>query len=48
MQSRCGYCHKDFESIGADRLIKGRELYKEMHCAGCHQIDGQGGAVGPD
>ena len=48
MQSRCGYCHKDFEAIGADKLIKGRELYKEMHCAGCHQIDGQGGAVGPD
>lgn len=48
MQSRCGYCHKDFEAIGADKLIKGRELYREMHCSGCHQIDGQGGAVGPD
>lgn len=48
MQSRCGYCHKDFEAIGADRLIAGRELYKEMHCAGCHQINGEGGAVGPD
>jgi mono/diheme cytochrome c family protein len=48
MQSRCGYCHKNFEAIGADKLIKGRALYAEMHCAGCHQIDGQGGAVGPD
>jgi mono/diheme cytochrome c family protein len=48
MQSRCGVCHKDFEAIGADRLVKGRELFMEMHCAGCHQIDGQGGAVGPD
>ena len=48
MQSRCGICHKDFEAIGADRLITGREIYKEMHCAGCHQIDRQGGAVGPD
>ena len=48
MQSRCGVCHKDFEAIGADKLIKGREIYKEMHCAGCHQIDRQGGAVGPD
>jgi len=48
MQSRCGVCHKDFQAIGADRLIKGRELYREMHCAGCHQIDRQGGAVGPD
>jgi mono/diheme cytochrome c family protein len=48
MQSRCGYCHKDFESIGADRLVAGRELYRELHCAGCHQIDGQGGNVGPE
>lgn len=48
MQSRCGYCHRDFEAIGADRLIKGRALYEELHCAGCHQINGQGGAVGPD
>lgn len=48
MQSRCGYCHKDFESIGADRLVEGRALYRDLHCAGCHQIDGQGGTVGPD
>ncbi|WP_243372675.1 cytochrome c [Geotalea sp. SG265] len=48
MQSRCGYCHKDFEAIGADKLVKGRQLYQEMHCSGCHQIDNQGGAVGPD
>ena len=48
MQSRCGICHKEFEAIGADRLVTGREIFKEMHCAGCHQIDKQGGAVGPD
>ena len=48
MQSRCGICHKDFEAIGADRLISGREIFKELHCSGCHQIDTQGGAVGPD
>ena len=48
MQSRCGYCHRDLDHIGADRLITGRQLYKEMHCAGCHKIDNQGGVVGPD
>lgn len=48
MQSRCGVCHKDYLAIGADRLIKGREIFKEMHCAGCHLIDRQGGAVGPE
>lgn len=48
MQSRCGICHKDFKAIGADRLIAGREIFKEMHCAGCHKIGNQGGSVGPD
>ncbi|HEX8961243.1 MAG TPA: cytochrome c [Geobacteraceae bacterium] len=48
IQSRCGYCHKDYQAIGADRLVKGRDLYEEMHCSGCHTIDGVGGSVGPD
>jgi mono/diheme cytochrome c family protein len=48
IQSRCGLCHKDFAAIGADKLAKGREIYKEMHCAGCHVINHQGGAVGPE
>ncbi|HWT81950.1 MAG TPA: c-type cytochrome, partial [Candidatus Methylomirabilis sp.] len=48
MQSRCGICHKDYQAIGADRLIAGREIYKEMHCAGCHRIEKMGAAVGPD
>lgn len=48
MQSRCGVCHKNFEAIGADKLIKGRSLFKEMHCAGCHMIEKVGGDVGPD
>ena len=48
MQARCGVCHKDFQAIGADKLIEGREIFRQMHCAGCHQIDRQGGAVGPD
>lgn len=48
MQSRCGICHKDYEAIGADRLIAGREIYKEMHCSGCHKIGSEGGNIGPD
>lgn len=48
IQSRCSLCHKDFAAIGADKLVKGREIYKEMHCAGCHVINRQGGAVGPE
>jgi mono/diheme cytochrome c family protein len=47
IQSRCGICHKEFEAIGADKLIEGRQLFKEMHCAGCHQIERVGGDVGP-
>jgi hypothetical protein len=48
MQSRCGNCHKEFEAIGADRLMEGRRLFTDMHCAGCHQIDGKGGSEGPN
>ena len=48
MQSRCGVCHKDFRAIGADRLVQGREIFKQMHCAGCHRIEKVGGDVGPE
>lgn len=48
MQSRCGICHKIPESIGADRLVAGRQLFKDLHCAGCHRIGKEGGDVGPD
>lgn len=29
-------------------IAKGRALYSQFGCAGCHRIHGEGGAVGPD
>ncbi len=29
-------------------MLRGKVLYKELDCAGCHRIHGQGEAVGPD
>ncbi len=29
-------------------LVRGRTLFSQFGCAGCHRIHGEGGAVGPD
>ncbi len=47
MQSRCGYCHKDYQAIGTDKLALGQRLFKELHCAGCHKVNPGDGAVAP-
>jgi ubiquinol-cytochrome c reductase cytochrome b subunit len=44
------------ESIRQDRLLaagdqraeRGKALYQQLGCVGCHRINGMGGAVGPD
>ncbi len=47
MQSRCGYCHKDYGTIGADELALGQKLFKDLHCSGCHKVDPGDGAMAP-
>ena len=29
-------------------IVRGREIFAKLQCAGCHRIHGSGGAVGPD
>jgi ubiquinol-cytochrome c reductase cytochrome b subunit len=29
-------------------IAKGRALYSQFGCAGCHRVHGEGGAIGPD
>jgi len=47
MQSRCGYCHKNYAAIEADKLVLGQKLFKDLHCAGCHKVDPDDGAMAP-
>jgi hypothetical protein len=47
LQSSCGACHLG-EVKGAPLLARGRELYDEMGCVGCHKVRGVGGSLGPD
>ena len=47
MQSRCGYCHTNHEEIGADKLVLGQKLFKDMHCSGCHKVAPGDGVMAP-
>lgn len=47
MESRCGYCHKDYEAIGTDKLSLGKKLFKDLHCSGCHKVDPADGSMAP-
>ena len=38
MQSRCGYCHGNYQAIQADKLVSGRRLFKDLYCSGCHKV----------
>ncbi|MBI3291204.1 MAG: c-type cytochrome [Elusimicrobia bacterium] len=49
IQASCGKCHAQVESLkGAGVLAKGRQLFKENGCIGCHQIHGDGGPISVD
>jgi cytochrome c2 len=47
MQSRCGYCHIDYEAIKADKLVDGKKLFKDLHCSGCHEVAPGDGSMAP-
>lgn len=49
MQANCAQCHteKDFKSTPV--VNRGRELFTEKNCYGCHRIEGiSNGTLGPD
>jgi len=48
-QSSCGVCHDPsyLKDRGAPGLARGRELFLEKGCLGCHKLAGQGGPLGP-
>ena len=52
-QSACGKCHlaiadDEQQLAGGEDLMRGRELFYENGCLGCHKVRGKGGALGPE
>lgn len=47
MQSRCGYCHTNYEAIKADKMLLGQKLFKDLHCSGCHKVNPGDGSMAP-
>lgn len=47
LQASCGACHLG-EVAGAPLLKRGRELFGQAGCEGCHKVRGVGGSLGPD
>jgi sulfur oxidation c-type cytochrome SoxX len=49
MQANCAQCHTQKDFKGTPLLNKGRELFTQKNCYGCHRIDGiSAGTLGPD
>ena len=49
MQAACAQCHTDENFAGTPLVAKGRQVYFERACYGCHRIEGlSSGTLGPD
>ncbi|MEK7389649.1 MAG: c-type cytochrome [Elusimicrobiota bacterium] len=49
IQGACVKCHGDFETLkGSEVAARGKRLFQEHGCQGCHAINGWGGAVSVD
>ncbi|MBI2837762.1 MAG: c-type cytochrome [Acidobacteria bacterium] len=49
MEANCAQCHASGDSVSMPHLERGRRLFFEKNCYGCHRIDDLSeGALGPD
>ena len=49
MQANCAQCHTEESFAGAPLVMRGRQLFFEKACYGCHRIQGLShGTLGPD
>ncbi len=49
IQANCAQCHTDKDFAGTAWVTRGRELFFEKGCFGCHRIEGlSSGTLGPD
>ena len=48
VQSACAKCHLPGDVPEAPLLARGRSVFEESGCIGCHKLHGTGGVVGPE
>ena len=48
VQSACGKCHLPTDVPDAPKLTRGRAVFEEAGCIGCHKLHGTGGMIGPE
>lgn len=49
MQANCAQCHTEKDSKATPVVNKGRELFVQKNCYGCHRVEGlSNGTLGPD
>jgi mono/diheme cytochrome c family protein len=48
IESACGKCHLPTDVPRAPKLARGREVFEELGCIGCHKLHGTGGVIGPE
>jgi mono/diheme cytochrome c family protein len=48
IQSSCVKCHSVADLPKADVLARGRAVFEEQGCIGCHKLGGVGGNIGPE
>ncbi len=48
IEASCAKCHTATDIPGAPMLARGRELFEEQGCIGCHKLDGFGSSIGPE
>lgn len=48
IESACAKCHLPTDVPQAPKLARGREVFEELGCIGCHKLHGIGGVIGPE
>ena len=48
IQASCGRCHDAADNPAAPELARGRRMFEENGCLGCHKVNGSGGTAGPE
>jgi mono/diheme cytochrome c family protein len=48
IESACAKCHLPTDVPQAPRLARGRGVFEDLGCIGCHKLHGTGGVIGPE